>query len=109
MDMQFVFWGYDYRNADDVVPPMFATTGGYNPFGYSAPDVDREIRRLDRLPAGLTRDAGWAALADRIARRDAPIVVLGDWQTARLHSARVHNVVMSATNGPDLSLLDLGD
>jgi ABC-type transport system substrate-binding protein len=109
-DMQFAGWGEDYPDADTVIPFLFRTGADYNYLGYSSQLVDREIRRLEQSPDTQGRRAAWSALADHIARRDSPIVVLGDLETARLHSGRVRNVVISAAKtGPDLSLIDLGD
>jgi hypothetical protein len=88
--------------------PILRSDAEYNNLGFRSGFVDREIDRLSATPDSPAHRTGWTTFSSQVAREDAPLVVLGDWQTARLHSARVRDLVVSpAKGGADLSLIAL--
>jgi ABC-type oligopeptide transport system substrate-binding subunit len=108
MDMTVGGWGEDFPDAVTVIPKLLGTGSPWNYSHYASARADRLTARMAQRPYGPARRQAWTALGDLLARGDAPLVVYGNGTTARLHSDRVGNVVLSyAKAGVDYSLLTL--
>jgi serine/threonine-protein kinase len=106
VDMALGAWGADFQDPVTFLPQLLGHTD-FNYGHYRSSYFDQRAAAAAAIPAGSARRAAWTRLARVVARDDAPLAVLADRDDARLHSDRVHNLVITAPKEVDLSLLQL--
>ena len=103
-DLYLAGWGSDWPDAGTVIPPLFdgrkITPTGNNNWSYFNDDtVNAEIDRIQGLPDAAARQAGWAALDQKIMKDFAPVIPVNYDKDYMLHGSKAGNVFLSDAYG----------
>jgi peptide/nickel transport system substrate-binding protein/oligopeptide transport system substrate-binding protein len=95
-DVYYYSWWADYPDAENFLAPLFLTSsdrGGGNPTGYSNPEVDKLIGRLQREPDPQKR-AQLCGIIEQMVVSDASRVWLWHRQELTIRQPWVENYIL---------------